>query len=521
MKNSIIILLILLFCVSSCTTQQPKSIQANVTINTDATAKPYNPMIFGGFLEHFGKQIYGGVFDPGSPLSDNNGFRTDVINALNELKVPVIRWPGGCFVDGYHWMNGVGENRQPKDDIRWGVIEPNTFGTHEFIELCRLLDAEPYICHNGLADVQEMSDWVEYSNATEGKFADMRKKNGHPTPLNVKIWSVGNERSGRDYIHKVRDAGLVMKEMDSSILVTCSGIHGGSRIDPYLFEAAGKYLDYISAHQYWIENWQKHSTPNYLSCMMLSEKPESYIKKVINQIQTAETEGHINKGQIKIAFDEWNLRSWHHPGFQRFEKVNYNDPEIIKLIKARDKSLNPSIYNLSDALFAASFLNSCLRNSDYVTMANIAPLVNQTGPLYVHPKGIVKRTHFHTIAMYANELEEYVSNAEINGSKLTDGKDSVSVIDAIATVDKKGENWAISLVNRHPSKNLECKVRMGDKLLNGTYKAKILTGESTDSYNDIEHPNRVAPKKVELKFKNGIVHLPPHSLTIVHIKGDV
>ena len=178
MKNSIIILLSLLFSVSSCTTKQPKStIQANVTINTDATAKAYNPMIFGGFLEHFGKQIYGGVFDPGSPLSDNNGFRTDVINALKELKVPIIRWPGGCFVDGYHWMNGVGENRQPKDDIRWGVIEPNTFGTHEFIELCRLLDTEPYICHNGLADVQEMSDWVEYSNATEGKFADMRKKN--------------------------------------------------------------------------------------------------------------------------------------------------------------------------------------------------------------------------------------------------------------------------------------------------------------------------------------------------------
>ena len=365
-----------------------------------------------------------------------------------------------------------------------------------------------------------MTDWVEYSNATEGKFSEMRKNNGYDTPLNVKIWSVGNERSGRDYIHKVRDAGLAMKEMDSSLLVTCSGIHGNSRIDPYLFEAAGEYLDYISAHQYWIENWQKHSTPDYLSCMMLSEKPELYIKNVINQIQTAEKEGHINKGQIKIAFDEWNLRSWHHPGFQRFEKVDYNDPEIIKLIKARDKSLNPSIYNLSDALFSASFLNSCLRNSEYITMANIAPLVNQTGPLYVHPNGIVKRTHFHTMAMYVNELEEYVSKTEINGSKLTDGKDSVSVIDAIATVDKKGENWAISLVNRHPSENLECKVTMGDKLLNGTYNARILTGESSDSYNDIDHPNRVAPKEVELKFKNGVVHLPPHSLTIVHIKSD-
>ena len=514
-----LVLFSLLYCIVSCNTRQPASYQASLTIDINTPAKTYDPMIFGGFLEHFGKQIYGGVFDPGSPLSDKNGFRTDVIEALNELKVPIIRWPGGCFVDGYHWLNGVGNNRQPTDDVRWGVIEPNTFGTHEFIELCKLLDAEPYICHNGLANVQEMSDWVEYSNATVGNLSNKRKNNGYPTPLNVKIWSVGNERSGRDYIHKVRDAGLAMKKMDSSIMVTCSGIHGSSHIDPYLFEAAGEYLDYISVHQYWIENWQKHSTPNYLSCMMLSEKPESYIKEVINQIKTAEMEGHINKGQIKIAFDEWNLRSWHHPGFQRFEKADYNDPEIIKLIKARDKSLNPSIYNLSDALFTASFLNSCIRNADYVSMANIAPLVNQTGPLFVHPKGIVKRTHFHTMAMYANELEEYFRNTEIKARKLSYGKDSVSVIDAIATVDKKGEKWAISLVNRHPSKTLYCKVTMGTKLLNGTYKAKILTSESTDTYNDIEHPNRVTPKEVKLKFTKGVVNLPPHSLTIVHIIG--
>ena len=519
-RKSTILLLSALCCFLSCNIRQPTSYQASVIINTDTPTKIYDPMIFGGFLEHFGKQIYGGVFDPGSPFSDNNGFRTDVINALKELKTPIIRWPGGCFVDGYHWMNGVGANRQPTDDVRWGVIEPNTFGTHEFVELCRLLDAEPYICQNGLADVQEMSDWVEYCNETKGKFAELRKKNGYPDPLNVKVWSVGNERSGREYIHKVRDGGIAMKEVDSSILVTCSGIHGNSHIDPYLFEAAGEHLNYISAHQYWIENWQEHTTPNYLSCMMLSEKPESYIKKVISQIQKAETEGQIGKGEIKIAFDEWNLRSWHHPGFQRNEKVDYNDPEIIKLISARDKSLNPSIYNLSDALFTASFFNSCLRYSEHIVMANVAPLVNQTGPLYVYPKGIVKRTHFHAMAMYATELEEYVNDTQISGSKLTYGEDSVSVIDAISTVDKKGKNWAISLVNRHPSENLDCKVLLGDKLLNGTYKAKVLTGESTDAYNDIEHPDRVVPKEVELTFKNGVVNLPPHSLTIVHISDD-
>lgn len=108
-------------------------------------------MIFGGFLEHFDRQIYGGVFEPGSPLSDKNGFRTDVVAALKELKVPVVRWPGGCFVDAYHWQKGVGKKREPYGDFRWGVIESNSFGTDEFVELCRRIGAEPYICFNGLA----------------------------------------------------------------------------------------------------------------------------------------------------------------------------------------------------------------------------------------------------------------------------------------------------------------------------------------------------------------------------------
>ena len=518
MKLKILFLLYLTFFIISCDYDKSPTVKANIIINTNSNPKPYNPMIFGGFIEHFGKQIYGGVYDPESPLSDNSGFRIDVIEALKELKIPIIRWPGGCFVDGYHWMDGVGYNRKPRDDIRWGVIEPNTFGTHEFIELCKKIGAEPYICHNGLAEVKEMIDWVEYTNSTIGEFADLRKKNGYPNPLDVKIWSVGNERSGHDYIKKVRDASSAMKELDSNILVTCSGVHGNLEIDPYLFEEAGEYLDYISVHQYWIENWEKLSKPNYLECMMLSEKPEYFIEKVINQIKNAENEGKIEKGKIKIAFDEWNLRSWHHPGFQRFEKVDYEDPEIVKLIKARDKSLNPSIYNLSDALFSASFLNSCLRNSDYVTMANIAPIVNQTGPLYVHPDGIVKRTHFHTLSMYVNELKEYVSDTDVISSKLFYGQDSVSVTDAVATVDKKGEKWAISILNRHPSEILECKIKLGNKLLNGTYNAKILTGKSYNSFNDIYNPNNVFPKAIKLNFKNGITDIPPHSLTILQIE---
>ena len=489
--------------------------QATIIIAADEPAKTYDPMIFGGFIEHLGKQIYGGFFEPGSPLADAKGFRLDVIKAVKELKVPVIRWPGGCFVDSYHWQKGVGKKRQPYDDDRWGVLEPNTFGTHEFIELCRRLGAEPYICQNSLASIQEMADWVAYCNATTGPFAEMRERNGHPEPFNVRFWSVGNEKVGRGYIDKVRDTAEAMKKVDESILVTCSGSHGPSaEIDPYLFKTAGKYLDLLSVHEYWIPNFQEHHAPDYLSCMMLSEKPDTHISAVVKSIDEAEM-----RGQIKIAFDEWNLRSWHHPGFSGHQprKVDYQDPEIIALIKAREKSLEPSLYTMADALFCASFYNACLRNADDVTMANIACLVNQTGPLYVHPEGIVKRTHFHTMAMYANLLKEHVAKTQVKSDRLTHGKSSVAMVDAIATVDESGKKWAIAMMNRHPSKEVSCTLKMGELLVDGIYEATVLTADSPDAYNDIENPNRVMPKKIVLTFKEGITSLPPHSLVIVDV----
>jgi len=494
---------------------QPAQNRATIVIAADEPAKTYDPMIFGGFIEHLGKQIYGGFFEPGSPLADKHGFRLDVIKAVKELKVPVIRWPGGCFVDSYHWQKGVGKKRQPYDDDRWGVLEPNTFGTHEFIELCRRLGAEPYICQNSFDSIQEMADWVAYCNKKTGKLAEMRKKNGHPEPFNVRFWSVGNERGGKGYIDMVRDAAVAMKKVDPSIIVTCSGAHGPrAHIDPYLFETAGKHLNLLSVHEYWIANFQRHHAPDYLSCMMLSEKPDAHISSIVKSIEKSRM-----RGRIKIAFDEWNLRSWHHPGFSghHVRKVDYQDPKIIALIQARDKSLEPSLYTMADALFCASFFNACLRNADHVTMANISCLVNQTGPLYVHPKGIVKRTHFRTMAMYANLLQAYVVKAKVNSDKLTHGSASVAMVDAIATVDKSGKKWAVAMMNRHPSKEVVCTLKIGELPVDGTYKATILTGDSPDAYNDIEHPDRVAPKEAELTVKKGAISLPPLSLVIVDV----
>jgi alpha-L-arabinofuranosidase len=490
-----------------------ESLKATLTIDSETQSVAYDPMIFGGFLEHFDNQIYGGIFEPGSLLADKSGFRIDVLEALKEFKVPVIRWPGGCFVDSYHWRKGIGENRIPYDDYRWGTVEPNSFGTHEFVDLCRRIGAEPYICHNGVCDPKENIDWVDYCNATEGPMAELRKKNGYSEPLNVKFWSVGNERYDKEYVDRVHDTAKVMKAFDPTVQITCSGSQDGSRIKSYLIDTAGELLDYVSVHNYWLNRGKTLPRHDYLTAISKSEMPEDYIKEVITSL---EQEG---RGGIKIAFDEWNLRAWQHPGFPRDSIEGYGSPELKAFIKQRvDENDLAEQYTMADALFSASFLNTCLRHADHVTMANIAPLVNTRGPLFVHPEGIVKRTHFHALSMYANFLQSQVATSVVHSDKLNGTP--VSTIDAIATVDKSGKQWAIALINRHPSTSVECAVNMRNIIIDGIYKAIVLTGKSPDSFNDIEHPDRVMPIETQLIFKNGIASLRPHSLTIVHVSAE-
>lgn len=493
---------------------------ASITIATDAPTVKYSPMIFGGFLEHFDHQVYGGIYDPGSPLADTNGFRRDVIAALKELRVPVVRWPGGCFVSGYHWELGVGI-RQPTDDMVWGVIEPNTFGTDEYVKLCRVLGWEPYICNNaGNGTIPEMKHWVEYCNATNGKYADLRKANGYAEPRDVPIWSIGNENYWPTEIgHKpieqwapfVAEAAKAMKAADPGIKLTAAAQATRQWALPLLKEA-GPYLDYISIHGYWFPFWEKNGTPDYLTCIMKAEEPE---KSLTNFIGILDESGY--RGKIKIAYDEWNMRSWHHPGFPRMTVQKYSDPEVQRLIKARDLNEIASQYTMADALFSASFFNACLRHADDVGMANIAPIINTRGPLFVSSNGIVKRTHFHAMAMYANELQPRVGKVDFTADNLTQGAHSVPVADVVATVNESGTQWAIALVNRHPSQPLACTVRFQKQPLDGTYSAVVLAGDSPEAFNDIEHPNRVVPEKKQFTVKQGALELPPHSLTILNV----
>ena len=484
-----------------------------VTIDTAAPSTPYSPLIFGGLIEHFGRQVYGGIFEPGSPLSDENGFRQDVIAAVKELKVSVVRWPGGCFASGYDWKDGVGKDRHPVPDPVWGVTDPNTFGTDEFIAWCRLVGTEPYLCANANRDPQEMKQWLEYCNSTEGEYAEKRKAHGHEEPFNVKFWSIGNENYGfweigkygpESWAVRVKECADVMRSVDPDIKLFGPVWRPKPEWYDAVLGAAGDDLDYISVHQYWIRTAKE--TPY--------TKPIGHVESSFAEIiQNLEKTGY--RGKVRIAFDEWNLRGWHHPHFPRKSPVKPGDEQAAGSIAERKLNDVAERYTMLDAIFNACFLNACLRHSEDIGMANMAPIVNTRGPLFVHPKGIVKRTSFHAFAMYANDLEERIAPLDVE--QPGDLKKGTTKIDAVATVNRDGNRWAIALVNRDPFQSVDCTVKLGDRLLDGTFAATILVGDSPEAFNDIEQPDRVVPEKIQLKFSQGVVKLPPHSLTVVQI----
>ncbi len=485
-----------------------------LTIDDSAKPIPYNRMLFGQFIEHFHRQIYGGIFDQGSPLSDERGFRQDVVDALKELNIPIVRWPGGCFVSAYHWINGVGPERQPCFDKAWHVEDPNTFGTAEYVAWCRKIGAEPYICANaGTGTPEEMSDWVEYCNLNVGKFGRMRAAHGYDEPFNVKYWSIGNENWGghemgakttQEWGPLVRESAKLMINTDPNVRLFAAALPNEDWTIP-LLKTAGSLLDYVSIHGYW--SWldgDKKPLP-YAECMTLTTRPESDILHTIDMLERTGL-----RGKIKIAFDEWNLRGWHHPGI--------GNPKTLDL-EARNLNDDNSVYTMADAVFAACFLNSCLRRCEDVEIACFSPIVNVRGALFVYPGGIVRRPTFYVFKLYGDLLEKNWLPAEFNSETLTVGKKTTPKLDAIVTTNDARDKYAIVLVNKDPegvaaaSINLEKMIGIIPQELPAT----ILSGRSPDDYNDVGSENNVVPEETILKVENNQILLPPRSIVFIRL----
>lgn len=482
-----------------------------------------NPMIYGHFIEHFHRQIYGGIYDPGNPLSDEDGLRTDVLDAMRHIRVPVLRWPGGCFVSSYHWKDAVGEKRTPFFDKAWRVEDPNTFGTDEYVNMCRKLGCEPYICTNaGTGTAEEMSDWVEYCNLeNEGQYARWRIANGYEKPHRVKYWSVGNEnygaweigaKSAQEWGRLVAEASKMIKHVDPETELTAAAL---TDLDwnINLLRMSGQFLDWISIHRYWDDVHEHNDLADYETVMAFTNHTGDSIRQVRGLLEAMGLEK-----KIKIAFDEWNLRGWCHPKAhtvsQGVTKEDYLYP--------RDLNDDNSKYTMADAVFSACFLNECNRNCDIVGMANFAPIVNTRGCIYTYKEGIVLRSTYHVFDLYLNYLGDVILDAWSEGMKSMEARNSASgqtetteLIDVLATEFSDREGAALAIVNKHPGEAQEVTL---DLEAEGEAVLYYIAGSSTESYNDVDREEvRIQREDLGVYTPGMKVSVKPHSVGVIQI----
>ncbi|MGF1760952.1 hypothetical protein L4D76_24130 [Photobacterium sagamiensis] len=515
-----------------------------IKINTERTKGNVNPMIYGHFVEHFHRQVYGGVFDPSSKFADEVGLRTDVIEALKQIKTPIMRWPGGCFVDDYRWEKGVGEKRTPVFDKNWRVEEPHTFGTDEFINFCRKIEAEPFICTNGgTATPEDASNWIEYCNLeNEGEFAKQRIANGHKEPYNVKYWSIGNENYYPMQIgHKdveewskftAQSAKLLTRitpNLELSVAATVSDLDWTYKI----LKENKHELKWISLHGYWdAVTWGEwghvdttygipavfHSlipyismdgkNANYEKVMSILNHPELPVKKLRGVFDSLDID------HIKITYDEWNLRAWMHPCVTSgVTKEEYLYP--------RNMTDDNSIYTMADALFTAGFLNMCIRNSDIIGMANFSPVVNGRGAIFTHENGIVKRSTYHVFDLYANKMgDKFVDTWSGDIEKYEVNDVEVDVFDIVSAIRTSDNVLTVSVLNKHATDSKPLKLAFEGDINPVSYSIHSVVGTHKDAYNDIDRTDVTTEQTASDKpFVAGEeIEFPPHSVSIIELK---
>jgi alpha-L-arabinofuranosidase len=474
---------------------------ARIKIDFDRQIGKINPNIYGNFIEHLGRCIYGGIYEEGSPLSDSDGFRKDVLEAARGLHIPLLRWPGGNFSSGYNWRDGVGpkDSRPRRWDTAWQAEESNRFGTDEFIQYCRKLGSEPYITVNmGTGTMQDAADWVEYCNGTMNTaWANLRRKNGHPEPYNVKYWGLGNEiygswqaghKTATAYADLALEFAKMMQWVDPTIkLIACGG--NNADWDREVLERLVDVVDYISLHHY----GGSMDTPKEIHD---ASKLEHEIK-VLDAVITSVAGKNEKKERVKIAADEWNIwfRSW---------------------FKRGDDHKLEEIYNLRDALWAASALNIFHRNCRTVQMADLAQLVNVIAPIMANPTGIFLQTIYFPLQLYAQHSGNIALDTFVRSETFPDMPDT-PYLDVSATTDEKGQTLTLAVVNRHPSSDITADIAIEGFKLQATADLYEVNGPSLDSTNTFAEPKNVGVKRSQFSGAGPSFHqtFPVHSLTVL------
>ncbi len=475
--------------------------------------------IYGSFIEHLGRAVYGGIYEPDHPLADSDGFRTDVIEKIKKLNVPIVRYPGGNFVSGYNWEDGVGpiELRPKKLELAWGVTEPNLFGTNEFAKWCQKANTSPMMAVNlGLRGPEEARNLVEYCNHKSGSYwSDLRRSHGYEEPHNIKLWCLGNEMDGDwqighktavEYGRTASEAAKVMKWTDNSIETVLCG--SASRDMPTFGEweataldLAYDKVDYLSLHIYF-DN-RSGDTRSFLAKNM---KMDEFIKTVVcicDYIKGKKRSKHT----VNLSFDEWNV--WYHSNGDYVEKWSTAPHQL------------EDIYNFEDALLVALMLMTLLKNADRVKIACLAQLVNVIAPIMTENGGACwEQTIFYPFMHLSNYGRGYTLLSNVDCPK-HDTKEFTDVpdIESLATLSEDGDNLTIFAVNRDLSEDILFDVSLLD-----FENFQVLEHIEMSGY-DIKAENNVTSQQVkpfnaekpQLDGKTLSVKLKPLSWNVIRL----
>ena len=495
---------------------------ARIFIDSRRTIGALDRNLFGSFLEHLGRAIYEGIYDPGSPLSDVNGFRKDVMEEVRKLGVPIIRYPGGNFVSGYNWLDGVGPKKdRPRIlDKAWNTIDTNQFGTDEFMAWSKMVGARPLMGLNlGTGTAERAAALVEYCNIEKGtKWSELRRSHGIDQPHKVEHWCLGNEMDGpwqighmtaTEYGLKAQDAARQMRAVDPSLkLIACGSSGPGMPTylewDREVLEQCYEYVDALSLHRY-IGNIQEETGKDSSKFVAMNLSMERQIAETLAVCDMVR--GHKRSPKkLWLSFDEWNV--WYRA--RDADAMNGHEHEAPHLLE--------EVYNLEDALVVGGIVNSLMRNADRIKIACLAQLVNVIAPIATNEKGLLRQTIYYPYSWALQWASGTVLSMLVDSPTYeVSGLGQVPYLDVAATLSPEHKT-SLFILNRDLARSHAIEIQWQDlapgKLLNST----VLTGTDLKASNTFHSPQRVVPQAFDKPATTGgrtKFEVPARSYTVL------
>jgi len=514
--------------VFSQTQAPPAANPVRAYVDSRRTISSLDRNVFGSFLEHLGRAIYEGIYDPGSKLSDSNGLRKDVIEEIQRAGVPIVRYPGGNFVSGYNWLDGVGPraSRPHVLDKAWNTINSNEFGTNEYLAWARAVGTKPLLAVNlGTGTPEQAAALVEYCNVEKGtRWSELRRTHGIAAPHKVEYWCLGNEMDGpwqighctaTEYGLRAADAARQIRYVDPSPslkLIACGS--SGPLMPTYLqwdrevLEQCYDYVDAISLHRYF-DNARETGgdSSKFLALNLSMERQIAEVTAVCDFVRGLKR----SPKKLWLSFDEWNV--WYRA--RTGDAVNGHEQEAPHLLE--------EIYNLEDALLVGGLLNSLMRSSDRVKLACLAQLVNVIAPIMTNPNGMFRQTIFYPYSWALQYARGSVLNLLVESPTYeVSGMGQVPYLDMAATFNGDDGKTAIFALNRDLSQAHTVELKWQDRAPSKVLAATVLTGDDLKAVNGFDAPQRVAPQtasKPSLTGETLKLELPAKSYTVVQLSS--